>query len=554
MTPRDEPRLPRSRRFQTAITAAAAIVALSTVTALLWPDSPGARKPSPTPEASVEPDGAGTGEAYRPHVHVTPSEHWMNDPQRPIKIDGLWHFYYLYNSDYPAGNGTAWHHVTSTDLVHWRDEGVAIEKYRNGLGDIETGSVVVDEHNTAGFGAGAVLAIVTQQHDGVQRQSLFVSDDGGYSFEDSGRNPVLDNPGTKDFRDPKVFWDSGAGQWTMALAEGDKIGFYSSPDLLSWTYRSGFERDDLGLLECPDLFPLALDGDEDNQRWILLTGANGEGYGMSHGTAYWVGDWDGETFTPESAEPRWLDHGADYYAAVTWDDPGAPAGAEPGGRYALGWMNNWTYAGLLPTEKWHGGQDSIVRSIDLKTVDGEPALVSAPVDTMDDLEGPPVLDTRVEVGGGTFAAIGREPSGAYRLRAAFDVAASDGIDELRLHFGSTEASFATVGYNAAEQVAFLARDADAAAPDMPEEYREVRTAPAEPIDGVVTLDIIVDEASLEVFVNDGRSTLSSLVYREAGSDALSVEAVGDGTAFVPDLSIAPLKGAPVERTSDRAAR
>ena len=89
---------------------------------------------------------------YRPAVHLTPAKHWMNDPQRPILIDGIWHYYYLYNADYPTGNGTEWYHSTSTDLVHWEDHGIAIDKYKNGLGDIETGSAVIDANNTAGFG------------------------------------------------------------------------------------------------------------------------------------------------------------------------------------------------------------------------------------------------------------------------------------------------------------------------------------------------------------------------------------------------------------------
>jgi levanbiose-producing levanase len=145
-------------------------------------------------------------------------------------------------------------HSTSVDLIHWQDHGVAIDKYKNGLGDIETGSAVIDTKNTAGFGAGAIIAILTQQHEGVQRQSLFVSTDGGYRFKAYDGNPVMDNPGVHDWRDPKIIWDDKHNEWLMALAEGNKIGFYTSSDLKHWTYRSGFERNDLGLLECPDLF------------------------------------------------------------------------------------------------------------------------------------------------------------------------------------------------------------------------------------------------------------------------------------------------------------
>ena len=123
--------------------------------------------PADRPAASAHPEPEYTRPAdwspYRPAVHLTPADRWMNDPQRPFWLDGAWHYYYLYNGDYPDGNGTEWYHATSTDLVHWREEGVAIAKYENGLGDIETGSAVVDTGNTAGFGAGAVIAIMTQQ-------------------------------------------------------------------------------------------------------------------------------------------------------------------------------------------------------------------------------------------------------------------------------------------------------------------------------------------------------------------------------------------------------
>ena len=179
----------------------------------------------------------------------------MNDPQRPFMLDGVWHYYYLYNADHPEGNGTEWYHVTSTDLVHWKDEGVAIEKFKNGLGDIETGSAVVDHDNTAGFGKGAVVAVMTQQDKGIQRQSLFYSTDKGYTFKAYDRNPVMDNPGKEHWRDPKIIRDEAKGQWVMALAEGEKIGLYTSRDLKDWRYVSGFERKGLRHPRVPGSLP-----------------------------------------------------------------------------------------------------------------------------------------------------------------------------------------------------------------------------------------------------------------------------------------------------------
>ena len=144
---------------------------------------------------------------------------------------------------------------------------------------------------------------MTQQDEGVQRQSLFLSTDGGYRFEPIDGNPVMDNPGATHWRDPKIVWDDARDEWLMVLAEGHKLGFYTSPDLKDWTYRSGFERDDLGILECPDLFEMSLDGDAGKTTWVLAAGVNGAEHGKTTGTVYWTGEWDGEAFTAEAAEP-----------------------------------------------------------------------------------------------------------------------------------------------------------------------------------------------------------------------------------------------------------
>jgi levanbiose-producing levanase len=201
-------------------------------------------------------------------------------------------------------------------MVHWTRRGVVIEKYKpnrpNGiiLGDIETGSAVVDTNNTAGFGRNAVVVVVTQMADGVQQQSLFYSTDNGYSFIPYEGNPVMPNPSpdaNPAFRDPKIFWDGKAGHWVMSLAEGSKIGFYISIDLKTWAYIPEFKPEnagvDLGILECPDLYQIDLDGDSTKRTWILALGANGYRYNRTTGTAYWTGEWDGNGFTATNSFP-----------------------------------------------------------------------------------------------------------------------------------------------------------------------------------------------------------------------------------------------------------
>lgn len=174
---------------------------------------------------------------YRAAYHFTVPDQWKNDPQRPLWIDGEYHYYYLYNPDYFAGGttaGTAWRLATSADLVRFTDRGISVPKDTTPNGDVWSGSAVVDTSGTAGFGAGAVIVLATMEPaGGAQAQYLYYSTDGGRSFRPHGTAPVLPNPGVRDFRDPKVIRDEERGRWVMALAENDKVGFYHSADLKS---------------------------------------------------------------------------------------------------------------------------------------------------------------------------------------------------------------------------------------------------------------------------------------------------------------------------------
>ncbi|WP_440775551.1 glycoside hydrolase family 32 protein [Microbacterium sp. 22296] len=523
----------RGRRAGLVIASIIAVVVAAVLVIVLLPraEEPTPQpSPTPTPDAFATPEG---WERFRPTFHLTPEQHWINDPQRPIFVDGEWRLYYLYNADYPDGNGTEWHLATSTDMVTWKNRGVAIEKYRNGLGDILTGSAVIDERNTAGFGAGAVIALTTQQDDGVQRQSLFSSTDGGMTFQNYEGNPVMENPGATDWRDPKIVWDDARQQWVMVLAEGERLGFYTSPDLREWTYVSDFVRTAYGLLECPDLFEM-VDPDSGRRTWVLGVSADASRGGGTTGFAYWTGAWDGERFTADADEPQWLDGGADFYAAVTWDDPRDGDEGRLERRYALGWINNWAYARDLPGGSWQGGSLSTTREIVLREIDGRLSLLSQPVAALDARQGEPRTASDLAVAPGVIADLPVQPhTGAYRLRARID--APDG-GELRLRFGSADAEV-TVGYDSEAGVVFLDRRRDAVADAMPETYREIRTAPVD-ADGSLFLDILVDASSVEVFTGGGRASLTSAAYADARA-GVTAEASG-GAISIRDLSVTPI--------------
>ena len=469
-----------------------------------------------------------SADPLRPGIHISPPDGFMNDPQRPVLVDGLWHLYYLYNADYPDGNGTSWFHVTSPDLATWTNEGVAIEKFRTEWGDVESGTVVVDERGDAGFGEGALVAILTQQSEGVQRQSLYYSTDGGYSFQSSPQNPVLDNPGVVDFRDPRVVWDDDRDRWLMVLAEGERLGFYSSTTLVDWVYEGDFAPGGLGLLECPDLFRMNLDGDPERPVWVLAASANGAALGRTTGVAYWTGDWNGVSFTPYDPDPLWVDSGPDYYAGVTWDDPRLTPGQQAESRYALGWLNNWAYARELPDSGWTRGAQSVPRVLRLESADDGPRLTATPLPGLDRLVGP---------------AHGIRGSTTQPTPFRVDLELSmPGRGEVRLVLSGADGASATIGHRsdlrstdgAAET--FIVRQEDAAAGTLPTEpYSAISAETVLGADDRTRLRVIVDTSSVEVFTDDGALVQSALVGLGGGEVTMRIEV--DGEAEVQSATV-----------------
>lgn len=265
------------------------------------------------------PASATTGlgdESYRPAIHYTPMKNWMNDPNGLVFYKGVYHMYYQHN---PSGNtwgNMSWGHATSKDLVHWQEQPLAIST--DDQEDVFSGSVVVDKANSSGFGTPenpALVAIYTSAYKdaspfrGLQAQSLAYSLDDGQTWTKYAQNPVV-NRNTANFRDPKVFWyatPDGGGYWVMTAVEAQehKVLLYKSNNLKDWTALSEFGPANAtgGQWECPDLFPLSVDGDTANVKWVMVVNINPGGVAGGSAGQYFVGDFDGTTFTSETTKP-----------------------------------------------------------------------------------------------------------------------------------------------------------------------------------------------------------------------------------------------------------
>jgi levanbiose-producing levanase len=469
----------------------------------------------------------------RPAYHFSVPDAWKNDPQRPIYLDGEYHYYYLYNAEYLAGGaGTAWRRATTRDHVTFTDRGVAIPKFSNANGDCWSGSLVVDEHNTAGYGEDAVIALVTQAPDGRQAQFLWYSTDRGRCFRPGGEAPVLANPGVPDFRDPKVVWDAERGRWFMVNAEGHRLGFYASPDLRAWERVGELERTDLGLLECPDIFRMT--ADDGTRHWVLATSANGKPRGLPATYAYWTGDFDGSSFAPDHPEPEWLDHGFDFYGAVTYPEH-TPSGAEDDSlRHALGWANFWDYPHNTPTLVTDGynGDDMIVRDLRLKHAEGTYYLASAPTAALKGYArrshrlGDVTLDGVLDLDVATSA---------YDLTCelAWDPSAPPANVGLEICRAPGGGRHVAAGLSLEGAFSYVNRR-----PTINPTGGESRT-PVDVSSGRLSLRILVDRTSVEMFVGDGRAVHSHRVFPLAGDDRIRLYSY-EGRAAFRDLTIREL--------------
>ncbi|MDT0574135.1 GH32 C-terminal domain-containing protein [Streptomyces sp. DSM 3412] len=260
---------------------------------------------APLAPQAVAADAAPYSETYRPQFHFTPQKNWMNDPNGLVYHKGEYHLFYQYNPNGNSWGDMSWGHAVSKDLVHWEELPLALSHDDEEM--VFSGSAVVDRDNTTGFGTKEnppMVAIYTSAYKdgGKQAQSLAYSTDRGRTWTKYQDNPVIDI-GSTDFRDPKVQWHAPTKSWlmTVSLSSEHKVRFYSSKNLKDWELQSEFGPAGAtgGVWECPDLFPLAVDGDRNNIKWVLVVNINPGGIAGGSAAQYFIGDFDGKKFTAE---------------------------------------------------------------------------------------------------------------------------------------------------------------------------------------------------------------------------------------------------------------
>lgn len=560
-------------------------------------------------------------EPFRNQYHYSAQKNWLNDPNGLLYDDttGTYHMFYQYN---PAGNSwgnMSWGHATSSDMINWQEQGVAIPElenqewedftYTNTTGDLAqygevryvgkpttnwgdggengkkyifSGSAIIDKNNASGLGENTILAfytscfqIGTRKNDGqdgglgtwigfneVQEQHLAYSTDGGKTFKQYSADgnetqpkaliPVTMMPegNAKDFRDPKVVYDEGNQQWLMIVVSGQEAQIYKSKDLLSWEYASKIERQhDVGngVWECPELIPMTVEGTSE-QKWILSMsvqkGAPASGSGMQYmiGTMNAQGQW-----LPDSSEtlkkPLWTDYGEDYYAGVTFSNV-------PDKRTVmLAWMSNWEYVNEQQTDPWYSHMATpreLKLVADPQATDGY-SLRQMPVKELDTIQKEtiqPALST-TNLDDQTIKVTNFKGTN-YKVEARFNWTDVDKPSAVGILVRASDdlSRKIYVGYDIQNQLAYVNRLATGEA-NIGGPTRDKTNTPVAAPNNQVELTALVDESSVEVFVNDGEKTISQVFYFRPeiiGNIPTNLVAfyAENGKSTVSDAKVSPL--------------
>ncbi|ATB43539.1 glycosyl hydrolase family 32 [Cystobacter fuscus] len=428
-------------------------------------------------------------EPYRGQFHFSSRGGWMNDVNAPLYYNGTYHLFFQHNPHGLAWDTMHWGHATSPDLVHWTQKPMALEPDVH-PGDLWSGNGVVDVNNTSGLRTGSESPFVV--FSGTNGVIVHYSNDAGRTFQtyDSGRK-VITLAGTS--RDPKVIWHAPTSRWVLVVwsdAGGNGVNLYSSPDLLHWTYLSRYSAG--WLFECPDFFPLAVDGNAANTKWVM-TDASGE---------YVLGAFNGTTFTPEWTVPQRMDLGRNdpggtFYAGLVFSNM-------PDGRTVqMAWMpsntgSTWTGSASFPAE------------LKLKTFPEGVRLTRYPISEIESL--------RTSSASWTNRTITTDP--------ATDPLAGTSADtyELLAEFDLTGATASRFGFK-------LHARADGSA-DRVVLYDRVAQllsgAAMSPINGRVKMRLLVDRGQLEIFGNDGRVSLTDNVKFDSAPASQGIRLYAEG--------------------------
>jgi len=461
---------------------------------------------------------------WRQAFHVQPPVGLLNDPNGLVQHEGTYHLCYQWHPFAPTHGLKFWAHLTSTDLVNWAEQPVALAPSHpyeshgcySGSGIVHDGSVrflYTGNVRTPNGGRTPFQLLATLGADGTVTKHP--------------ANPLIAAiPGCgAHVRDPKV-WTRDGVHWMILGAQTDDLRgtalLLRSTDLIEWEYLGQLAGGAGGpsgyMWECPDL--VRIDG-----RDALVISPQLD-HGPTAGSGRWedmslyaVGDLDVDApaFTPHGHFRR-VDAGPDFYAPQTLTD-------EAGRTIMIGWMGMPDHEGQPPLADKHptvaNGWVHCLTVPRVLSLDGD-HLVQMPVPELAALHGTGVTHAGLTIEPGPSPVVLDDVVGpALDVELAVDVSPGAAV-LVRLREGSGRPVIVTLdptrGTAALDRTLLGTGEGGVATGTF-------RAGPR------VEARILLDHSSIELFVDGGWLAMSARIYPDPTDNAVSIEALG-GSARV----------------------
>jgi sucrose-6-phosphate hydrolase SacC (GH32 family) len=419
-------------------------------------------------------------EPLRPQFHFTARQwttHLLNPGQRlegwVNDLNGLIYYDGAYNL-FAQRWAKCWIHATSKDLVHWTEQQPAFWEESDGSG-VQSGTCVIDYDNTSGLSPdkkNPPMVAFWSRFDN-SSQCICYSLDKGKTWTRYPGNPYMIHPE----RDPKVFWYAPGKHWVMMLYGNGTYQILNSTNLLTWT---DTHHAIPNCFECPDFFQLPVDGNRQNQKWVLIQGS---GY-------YSFGSFDGTEFKEESPR-RPCDVGPNFYATQTW------ANMTDGRRVQAAWMRGADFPDMPFNQ-----MVSFPCSLTLRSTSDGIRLYRQPVRELQSLRK------------------SKERLNARNLKAGETETLADSGDlfEIEASLKIPEGAKLTFNIRGSEVV-------------LTSKTLQSGSDPASALGSIDKVQILVDRGSIEAFANDGE--ISSTRFALPKGDGITVLAEGGDVDLGP---------------------
>ena len=518
-------------------------------------------------------EGSRVTEQERPVFHFSPRIGWLNDPNGLSYYDGQYHLFYQYHPFNTYWGPMHWGHAVSSDLIRWEylPAVLAPDTGYDRYGCFSGTAVTMDDgsHLLMYTGCTDVPEDPTGKGRWLQSQNLAVKYPGESEYVKYGHNPVItadDLPEDGDpyeFRDPYL-WRAADGSYRALVANGrneltaddentddprgTQLTLYRSADGFKWERGHVLfeDRRKIGVMwECPNFFRL-------DDRYVLIASpmdmqAEEEDavgsirFPKGNNVCAITGEFDIETeeFTPNVDQMKRfiyepVDRGLDFYAPQVMETP-------DGRHVMIGWMQDPHTSNLHDDDKYNiFGQMTVPRELSIR--DGR--LHQWPVRELEAYRKNMITGSALTIGDEwnqipgidgrqVDLQIDIDASGCEGFMIRFAAAGLAGAEE-----AGSRALFTELRYDPKWSTLTIDRRKSGQSVAM----TAVRTTRVRERDGRISLRILIDRWSVEIFINGGEQVMSATFFTDPAAQDIAFRAEGKAVMDIIKYTISKEKG------------